>query len=200
LTSVESGALAPCARWATAVCCGISPDFACRRNDRSVATVNHFPNPMNTLLRFVALLALTLAAPLRAADSSAAIIADVTAADDERVAASIAVDRARLDAIFSDELHYAHSNGAIDTKASYVDSIVNHRSVYEKYEYQKRTFTPVAPGVVTMTGRALIHSRNAAGPNLIDLNFLAVWRQENGKWRFFAWQSCRNAPAAPAKP
>jgi hypothetical protein len=155
---------------------------------------------MKTLFRFLPLVALTVAASLRAADSSAAIIAAVTAADDERVAASIAVDRARLEAIFSDELHYAHSNGAIDTKASYVDSIVNHRSVYEKYEYQRRTFTPVAPGVVAMTGRALIHSRNAEGPVLIDLNFLAIWREENGKWRFMAWQSCRNPPAAPPPP
>jgi hypothetical protein len=152
---------------------------------------------MKTLLCFLPIVALIAASSLRAADSSAAIIAAVTVADDERVAASIAVDRARLEAIFSDELHYAHSNGAIDTKASYVDSIVNRRSVYEKYEYQKRTFTPVAPGVVAMTGRALIHSRNADGPVLIDLNFLAVWREEKGKWRFMAWQSCRNPPAAP---
>jgi len=23
------------------------------------------------------------------------------------------------------------------------------------------------------------------------LSFLAVWREENGKWRFLAWQSCK---------
>jgi hypothetical protein len=159
---------------------------------------------MNTLLRSVALL-LLVAPPLRAAESSASFsytvdaptLAAVTAADDERVAASIAKDKARLDAIFSDELHYAHSNGAIDTKASYVDSIVAGRSVYEAYEYKSRTFMPAAPGVVLMKGRAIIHSRNASGPNLIDLNFLAVWRNENGKWRFLAWQSCRNPAPAP---
>jgi hypothetical protein len=159
---------------------------------------------MNTLIRSIALLVL-FAAPLRAAESTASFsytvdavtLAAVTAADDERVAASIAKDRARLEAIFSDELHYAHSNGAIDTKTSYVDSIVAGRSVYEAYDYKSRTFQPVAPGVMLMKGRAIIHSRNASGPNLIDLNFLAVWRHENGTWRFLAWQSCRNpAPAA----
>ena len=39
----------------------------------------------------------------------------------------------------------------------------------------------------------------ASGKQQNDLNFLAVWREENGKWRFLAWQSCRNPPAADAK-
>jgi hypothetical protein len=160
----------------------------------------NIPMKTTTLLRWIPCFALvTFGGVLSAADASADIAA-VTAADDERVAASIAADRARLEPIFSDALHYAHSNGSIDNKQSYVDSIVNRRSVYEKYEYQKRTFTPVAPGVMTMTGRALINSRNADCPVLIDLNFLALWRLENGKWRFFAWQSCRNPPAPPAAP
>jgi len=145
--------------------------------------------------------------PLRAADSSASFdyadndnsVAAVRAADEVRVAASIALDRERLASVLSDELHYAHSNGAIDSKESYIDSIISGRSVYETYDYQKRTFTPVAPGVVLMTGRVHIQSRNANGPFRLDLNFLAVWRKEGGAWRFFAWQSCRN-PAPPAPP
>ncbi len=150
---------------------------------------------MNTLLRCLPLLVLFSAQALRAADPVAAIVDAVIAADDERVAASIAADSARLEAVLSDQLNYAHSNGAVDTKASYVASIVEHRSVYERVEYQKRSFMPIAPGVVLMSGRALIHSRNADGPVVLDLNFLAVWREENGKWRFVAWQSCRNPPA-----
>ena len=50
-----------------------------------------------------------------------------------------------------------------------------------------------------MTGRVLIHSSNNGQKVENDLNFLAVWREEGGKWRFLAWQSCKNpAPAAPA--
>jgi hypothetical protein len=155
---------------------------------------------MKNLLRSLLLPLLVLAVSLRAAESSPAIIAAVTAADDERVSATIAKDRARLDAVFSDDLHYSHSNGSLDTKASYVDSIAAGRSVYEKFDYQKRIFTPVAPGIVLMTGRALILSRNAGGPVNLDLNFLAVWREEKGHWRFLAWQSCRNPPPAPTNP
>jgi hypothetical protein len=158
---------------------------------------------MNTHLRFVALIFLGLVS-LRAADAPAksavvtdALIATVSAADDERVAATIAADRTRLEAIFSDELRYAHSNGRVDTKTSYVDSIASHRSVYTSYDYQNRTFLPAGPGVVLMFGRVVINAGTVEKINLLDLNFLAVWREENGKWRFLAWQSCRNAaPAA----
>ena len=60
-----------------------------------------------------------------------------------------------------------------------------------------------APGIVLMKGRAHFTMRPKDGsPKFInDLNFLAVWREENGKWRFLAWQSCKNPvdTAAAAK-
>ena len=150
------------------------------------------------LLRLLTLLALGFVA-LRAADDK--LIAAARAADDERVAATKAADRARLSAIYSDELRYAHSSGAVDNKASQVEGIVNGPNLYERIEYKERNFTPVAPGIVLMTGRALFYMNPKAGGEKVvnDLNFLAVWREEKGKWRFLAWQSCKNPPAAPAK-
>jgi hypothetical protein len=48
-----------------------------------------------------------------------------------------------------------------------------------------------------MKGRALVRAGSTTQRNLLDLNFLAVWREEGGQWRFLAWQSSRNpAPAA----
>jgi hypothetical protein len=157
---------------------------------------------MKPLRCFVPLLVLAFL-PFRATAQSAPaaandkIIAAVTAADDERQAATKAGDRARLDAIFSDELRYAHSSGHVDTKASYMEALVSHSTVYESFEYPERNFKSVAPGIVLMSGRVLIHSHNGDQKLALDLNFLAVWREENGKWRFLAWQSCRNPAAAP---
>jgi hypothetical protein len=150
---------------------------------------------MKTLLRLLALLALATAT-LHAADN--ALIAAVQKADDERVAATKSADPTRLDKIFSDELRYAHSSGKIDTKASYVESLTSHRTVYETYDYTDRQFFPAGPGIVLMYGRAVIHSINDGQKSEIDLNFLAVWRQEGGAWRFLAWQSCKNVPPPPA--
>ncbi len=122
------------------------------------------------------------------------MLAAARAADDERIAATMAADPARLDAIFSDELRYAHSSGKVDTKTSYMKSLVSRSTVYESFDYQGRNFKVAGPGVVIMTGRVVIHTGNDGQKGIIDLNFLGVWREENGRWRFLAWQSCRNPP------
>lgn len=145
----------------------------------------------------IALVALTLlAAPAGAADDPKTDA--VRAADDERIAAILAADKGRLNAIFADDLRYAHSTGGVDTKASYMDSLLSGKLKYVTYEYQERNFTIVAPGAAVMTGRVHAKSESAKGVNDSVLGFLAVWREENGKWRFLAWQSCKLPPAAPA--
>lgn len=139
---------------------------------------------------------LLLASALTTHAGDEAVIAAVRAADDERTAAIVAADPVRLDAIFSAQLHYAHSSGVIDTKTSYLDSLVSGRSDYVSFEHLRREFIPAGPGLVLMQGRALVKVGPPGQPNTIDLNYLAVWREEGGRWRFLAWQSSRNPPAA----
>lgn len=144
--------------------------------------------------RFLVLLALAVGRLIATEDT---LIAAVRAADDERVAATIAADPVRLDALLADQLHYAHSNGFIDTKASFIESLTSRRVVYESSDYAQRDFIPAGPGIVLMKGRVRFKVGLGAERNLIDLNFLAVWREEGGRWRFLAWQSSRNPPPAP---
>jgi hypothetical protein len=124
-------------------------------------------------------------------------VAAARAADEERIAATKSGERARLDAIFSDQLRYGHASGKVDTKASYVQSLVTRSTVYESFDYKQRDFLVAGPGIVIMTGRVLIKATNNGERADNDLNFLAVWRLENGKWRFLEWQSCKYAPPAP---
>ncbi len=144
------------------------------------------------------LILLVLAATLGLRASDEAVIAAVRAADDERVAATMAADAARMDAIYSDGLHYTHSNGKFDTKKSYLDSVVAHRTVYSGYEYEKRDFQIATPDVVVMTAHVFITAGNGTAQNKNDLNIQAVWRLESGKWRFLSWLSSKVPP--PASP
>lgn len=165
-------------------------------------------HPMKSKLLALFALGFVSLAPLHAADtkpptpenvaSTSNVLAALTAADAERLAAIKAGDRDRLNAIYSDDLRYAHSSGKIDTKASYVEALVSKAAVYESYDYKERTFTVISPGVVLMTGRLVAKLTQGGKPTDLDLNFLGVWRDENGHWRFLAWQSCKNTPPAPA--
>lgn len=155
-------------------------------------------NPSILIRRSLGLLFLA-AATLVVRANDADPMAAVKVADDERVAALIKADVAALDHLLSAQLRYAHSSGAVDTKASYCESVATRRSVYGSVEYLQRDFVPAVPGIVLMAGRALIKAGNSAQQNLLDLNYLAVWRLEGGQWRFLAWQSCRNPPPPAAK-
>ncbi len=127
--------------------------------------------------------------------------AALAAADDERLAATKAGDQARLEAILSNDLHYAHSSGKVDSKASLIKALTARTSVYESFHYQERKFTLIGAGLATMTGRVLVKVGPAGKPNELDLSILAIWREENGQWRFLAWQSCKMPvpAAAPTK-
>jgi hypothetical protein len=119
----------------------------------------------------------------------------VRSADDARVSATVAANRNQLDAIFSDDLVYTHSSGAVNNKAAYMEAIVSGKTKYFSIEYESRSFETVAPGIVLMRGRCLIHSANSGQPVENYLAFLGVWREEKGAWRFLAWQSCHLPPA-----
>jgi ketosteroid isomerase-like protein len=152
------------------------------------ANLADMSNPMHKLLRLLPFLALACAPLLAAPDP---VLDAVRQADDARVAATIAADHAKLSAIFSDDLNYAHSGGMVNDKAAYIDTIVSGHTKYFSIDYVKRKFTLGAPGIVLMIGNCFIKSANDGKPLNLHLNFLAVWRLEGGAWRLLAWQSCR---------
>jgi len=124
-------------------------------------------------------------------------LAAVIAADEARVAAFKKPTAEALETIFSPDLHYAHSTGAVDTKPSFIDVLTSGKTKYVAIDYEDRDFSFPAPGIALMTGRVRIQAvtPEASLDNL--LSFLAVWRLEEGRWRFLAWQSCRLPPPAP---
>lgn len=124
-------------------------------------------------------------------------VAALQAADDARIAAIKAADAAKLSEILSGDLHYGHSSGPVDTKASFIDSLVSGRARYVAYENEERNFTFPAPNIALMSGRAHVQVATAKGGMDSMIGYLAVWREEEGKWRFLAWQSCRIAPKTP---
>lgn len=152
---------------------------------------------MKILLLHLFSLVVFAVASLHAADDSR--LAVLRVADDERVASMLAADRSRLDAVLGDDLRYAHSSGVVDTKASFIDALSAGRTKYLSLNYDERNFTFPAPGIALMTGRVEAKVQNATGVNEMALSFLAVWREENGRWRFLAWQSARLSPPSVAK-
>jgi len=149
---------------------------------------------LTRLLTIVAF-SVALVAPLRAADD--ALTTKLAAVDDARVSATRTADRDKLTALLSDELRYAHSSGNVDTKTSLIETLTSGHLKYAGFDYEERKFTFPAPTIALMTGRAHIKAETATGTMDAILSFLAVYREEQGQWRFLAWQSCKLPAPAP---
>jgi hypothetical protein len=129
------------------------------------------------------------------------IVHAVAAADNARVLASLTADDAGLRRMLSETLTYQHSNGATDTKESLIEKIVSGRTRYKRMDYLARNFTVAADDVVLMHGRVHFHAVSGERELNATMSFLAVWRLEQGEWRFFAWQSANvGPPPAPTAP
>jgi hypothetical protein len=108
----------------------------------------------------------------------------------------IAVDTASLGEVLSGDLHYTHSSGSTDTKASFSEALASGKLKYSAMAYDQRDFTFPAPGIALMTGKVRMKLGTATTDTL--MSFLGVWREEQGHWRFLAWQSSKLTPP-PAK-
>ncbi len=142
------------------------------------------------------LLTALLLAPLASLHAADDVRLAVQSADDARIAAMSSPTRDQLAAIFSDDLRYAHSTGAVDTKTSFIDTLTSGKTKYLRFDYLEREFSFPAPDIALMTGRVGIRAATAEGEVENALSFLAVWRMEKGQWRFLAWQSCKLLPAS----
>ena len=150
---------------------------------------------MKTLLTL--LLACLLPFAASAADDPK--VTALTAVDDARVAAMLKPSKAALDTVLSNDLRYAHSNGKVDTKASLTGSLLGGEAKYVSYKYSERSFKFPAPDVALMAGRLEVQAVVDGVSMTTGISYLAVWRLEQGQWKFLAWQSCKIPPATPAK-
>lgn len=134
----------------------------------------------------------------RAADSAAQTVLRL---DQERLAAMMAGDGAKLRALFSEELVFVHSDGRSESKVDYVKNMLAGDTQYADAKTSElRTLEP-APGVVIIYGGQEMRKRLGPAWSEIKLRFMAVWRNEGGTWRMFAWQSMRPSgnSVVPAK-
>ncbi|MEX2045485.1 MAG: nuclear transport factor 2 family protein [Opitutus sp.] len=143
-------------------------------------------------LRLVpALLGLMLFPIARAAESAA--VAAVRNADQARLAAMMAGDGAALGRLMSDALIFVHSDGRTESKADYVRNMMAGDTEYADAVVTDVRAVEPGPGVVILIGAQQMRKRLGSTWSNISLRYMAVWREEGGAWRMFAWQSMRPA-------
>ncbi|WP_051210663.1 nuclear transport factor 2 family protein [Runella zeae] len=114
----------------------------------------------------------------------------VTEIEKKRFAALVSKDYAYLDQVLASDLFYCHSNGLIDTKESFVQSIKDGKLVYNEMnpeELKVRIFDKTA--IVTGVCAAKVISN---GQHLnTRFRFTDVYVRRKQGWQMVTWQSLK---------
>jgi uncharacterized protein (TIGR02246 family) len=100
-------------------------------------------------------------------------------------------DFALLEKVLAPDLVYTHSNGLVDTRDSYIESLRSGKSRYLKVEYGDIKVRLLTPDIATANCRALIVTLQQGKENPMHLALLHVFKKNGGQWQMVAHQSAR---------
>ena len=110
----------------------------------------------------------------------------VLAAEDRRYRAMQDGDLATLEQMCADELSYAHSSGARDTKDEYLAKVRSGYYVYQRIDHPVERVEVVGDAAIVV-GRMTADLLVGGTPKTIDNLALAVWTRASGEWRLLAY-------------
>jgi uncharacterized small protein (DUF1192 family) len=151
--------------------------------------------------RFVASVLLFAVATTMSVGSFAkddARVAALRSAEIARFEAQVNADSKALGQLLDDALEYTHSNGDLDTKASFIDSLVTGT---RDYISSTATFDSVRVfgnvGVIRGMARVTVGGKDRQ-PQDLHIGYTDIWLWKDGRWQMTAWRSMR-MPDSPVK-
>lgn len=130
-----------------------------------------------------------------ASDSERAVA--LKAAEQARFEAQVNADAKVLGSLLDDGLEYTHSNGDLDTKKSFVDSLVTGTRDYISSVATIETVRIFGDvGVIRGTAKVTVGGKDRQ-PQDLHIGYTDIWLWKDGRWQMTAWRSARlTAPGA----
>ena len=122
--------------------------------------------------------------------------AEVEALERQRFTAQVGKNFDVLGKIFADDLIYTHSNGKIDSKETYINSIKEGKSVYDKIDVEELRIRPYNDQKsAVVNGTIMITQPPVDGkPTLTHIRYAVVYIKTKAHgWQLVMWQSLKLA-------
>ena len=113
---------------------------------------------------------------------------DVINAERKRHSAQIACDIQLMDELIDSELIYIHSNGHVDSKESYIDSMKSGRVKYRSMRFSKETVR-IFGFIGILNGVANFDVTVGNDESSVQLAFHSIWNGASGELKFISWQA-----------
>jgi ketosteroid isomerase-like protein len=136
--------------------------------------------------------ALAAAGTARAAGPEDAVIA----AQDKRVALTIAADVAGLGAMMTDDLTYMHSSANLESKAEFLEGLRSGKYKYKAMTFEDRKVRFYGD-VAVVSGLTRVQVTSGGRDLDIKLRFTELYAKQQGAWKMALWQSTRVPDATP---
>jgi hypothetical protein len=121
----------------------------------------------------------------------------VLAAQDKRIALTIAGDLAGLGAAMSDDLTYTHSNAKVETRAEFLEAIRSGKSRYKSMTFDDRRVRVLGDSTAIVSGTCRVQVTSGGNDLDIRLRFTELYVKQAGAWKMALWQSTRVPDPAP---
>lgn len=103
-------------------------------------------------------------------------------------------DRGTLERLMGSAILYSHSNGHLDTKASFIESVMSEKPKYEGFEYGGDTTFLMYGSFAVVRGSITVKDILEGKHRTIELNAMQIWEKGPQGWVMIARQSTRMNP------
>jgi hypothetical protein len=118
-------------------------------------------------------------------------------AEQSRFVAQVDADARILDKLLDDDLEYVHSNGELDSKKSFIDSLTSGTRDYVSSVATIETVRFFGD-VGVIRGKVKVTVASNGKSQDLHIGYTDVWLWKNGSWKMTAWRSAR-LPDSPVK-
>ncbi len=123
--------------------------------------------------------------------------AALKAAEITRFEAQVNADAKVLGSLLDDGLEYTHSNGDLDTRQSFIESLTSGSRDYVSSTPTIETVR-IFGDVGVIRGKAKVTVTSNGKSQDLHIGYTDIWLWKDGRWQMTAWRSAR-LPDSPVK-
>jgi hypothetical protein len=117
--------------------------------------------------------------------------APVLAAEDARFAAMVGANAAELGNLLADDLQYVHSTGQVANREQFIASIASGEFRYLAVTPLERQVVMLGNHSALVRGRARFQVETGGVKLDLQIRYLCIYTESDGRWRLRSWQSLR---------
>lgn len=115
--------------------------------------------------------------------------------------ALLSANRDSLNDLAADDLSYGHSNGDIQTKSGFVDSLATKQWSFTQLKSTDQSIVNISGSTAIVRQKLFGAAKNVGKDTAkVALGVLQVWKKENGKWLLYARQGFKLLPPNDVPP